>query len=49
MPERQRMTREQHREQAERCLAAGMTVKEWCELNHVSRSTMYYWMGRLRK
>ena len=26
-----------------------MTVKEWCELNGVSKSTMYYWMGRLRK
>ena len=49
MAERQRMTREQRREQVERCLAAGMTVKEWCELNHVSKSTMYYWMERLRK
>ena len=49
MADRQRMTREQRREQVERCLAADMTVKEWCELNHVSKSTMYYWMGRLRK
>ena len=49
MANRQRMTREQRREQVERCLAAGMTVREWCELNHVSKSTMYYWMERLRK
>ena len=49
MGERQRMTREQRREQVERCLAADMTVREWCELNGVSKSTMYYWMGRLRK
>ena len=45
MGERQRMTRERCREQVERCLAADMTVKGWCELNHVSAATMYYWMG----
>ena len=49
MADRRHMTREQRREQVERCLAADMTVKEWCELNHVSKSTMYYWMGRLRR
>lgn len=49
MSERQHMTREMRRQQVERCLAADMTVKEWCELNGVSKSTMYYWMGRLRK
>lgn len=49
MTGRQHMTREQRRQQVERCLAADMTVKEWCELNGVSKSTMYYWMGRLRK
>jgi transposase-like protein len=49
MNERQRTTREQRRQQVERCLAADMTVKEWCELNGVSKSTMYYWMARLRK
>ena len=49
MGERRHMTREYRREQVERCLAADMTVREWCELNHVSKSTMYYWMGRLRK
>jgi transposase-like protein len=43
------MTREMRREQVERCLAADMTVKEWCELNGVSKSTMYYWMARLRR
>lgn len=49
MSERQHMTREMRRQQVERCLAADMTVKEWCELNGVSKSTMYYWIGRLRK
>lgn len=49
MSERQHMTREMRRQQVERCLAADMTVKEWCELNGVSKSTMYYWMARLRK
>ena len=38
------------REQVERCLStAGMTVKEWCGLNGVAPSTMYYWMSRFRK
>ena len=49
MTGRQHMTREMRREQVERCLAAAMTVKEWCELNGVSKSTMYYWMARLRR
>ncbi len=49
MTDRRHATREQRREQVERCLASDMTVKEWCELNHVSTSTMYYWMSRLRK
>ena len=49
MTGRQHMTREMRREQVERCLAADMTVKEWCELNGVSKSTMYYWMARLRR
>ena len=49
MNKRQHVTREMRREQVERCLAADMTVKEWCELNGVSKSTMYYWMARLRK
>ena len=43
------MTREMRREQVERCLAADMTVKEWCVLSVVSKSTMYYWMARLRR
>ena len=49
MIERQHVTREMRRQQVERCLAADMTVREWCELNGVSKSTMYYWMARLRK
>ena len=49
MNERQHATREMRRQQVERYLATDMTVREWCELNHVSKSTMYYWMARLRK
>ena len=49
MTERQRMTREQRREQVERCLAADMTVREWCRINHVADSTMYRWMALFRK
>ena len=37
------------REQVERCLSTTMTVKDWCELNGVPASTMYFWMSRFRK
>lgn len=38
------------REQVERCLSTtDMTIKEWCGLNGVAPSTMYYWMSRFRK
>ena len=43
-------TRSMRREQVERCLSTkGMTIKEWCELNGLAPSTMYYWMSRFRK
>ena len=43
-------TRAMRREQVERCLSTtGMTIKEWCGLNGVAPSTMYYWMSRFRK
>ena len=43
-------TRAMRREQVERCLSTtGMTIKEWCKLNGVAQSTMYYWMSRFRK
>ena len=43
-------TRSMRREQVERCLSTtGMTIKEWCKLNGVAPSTMYYWMSRFRK
>lgn len=29
----------------ERCLAADMTVKEWCALNKVAESSLYKWMA----
>ena len=45
----QRQNRAMRREQVERCLAADMTVKEWCELNKVSESTMYRWMSVFRR
>lgn len=49
MTKQQEQTRRTRREQVERCLAADMTVKEWCELNRVPVSTMYYWMSKLRR
>ena len=36
-------------EQVERFLATDMTLKEWCGLNQVSKSTMYRWMSRFRR
>ena len=43
-------TRSMRREQVERCLSTkGMTIKEWCELNGLAPSTMYYWMSKFRK
>lgn len=37
------------REQVERCLSTTMTVKDWCALNGVPKSTMYAWMARFRE
>lgn len=37
------------REQVERCLSTTMTVKDWCALNGVSKSTIYSWMSKFRK
>ena len=45
-----RDTRAIRREQVERCLSTtGMTIKDWCELNGVPTSTMYFWMSKFRK
>lgn len=33
----------------ERCLGSRMTIKEWCELNKVSKSSLYKWMARFRE
>ena len=33
----------------ERCLAADMTVKEWCAFNKVAESSLYKWMARFRE
>ena len=49
MTARQEQTRMTRREQVERYLATDMTVREWCSINGVSASTMYYWIARLRK
>lgn len=35
-------------EQVKRYLASGMSVVEWCKLNHVAESTLYAWMQRYR-
>ncbi|MBR3385317.1 MAG: hypothetical protein IKG69_09000 [Atopobiaceae bacterium] len=46
----QRMrNRAMRREQVERCLAADMSIKEWCGLNKVPESTMYRWMSVFRR
>ena len=44
-----RDTRAIRREQVERCLSTTMTIKDWCELNGVPASTMYFWMSKFRK
>ena len=45
-PQQRRSVR---REQVERCLASGMTIKEWCSLNHMPESTFYRWLARFRR
>jgi hypothetical protein len=37
--------KEYRRTQVERLLASDMGVREWCELNHLSRSAMYRWLA----
>jgi transposase len=37
------------RERIEQCLSSGMSNKEWCLLNGVSRSTFYFWVARFKK
>lgn len=37
------------RDRIERCLASGMTIKEWCYLNRVCKSSLYKWMALFRK
>ena len=49
MTPQQTQNRALRREQVERYLATDMTVKEWCELNKVSESTMYRWMSVFRR
>ena len=49
MTPQQMQNRALRREQVERCLAADMSIKEWCELNRVSESTMYRWMSVFRR
>ena len=49
MTPQQQRNRAMRREQVERCLAADMTVREWCRINHVADSTMYRWMSRFRR
>ena len=33
----------------ELCLDSGMSVEEWCKLNHFSRSALYSWLAKFRK
>lgn len=37
--------KEHWRRQAEQLLATDMPVREWCELNHVNRASMYSWLS----
>ena len=37
------------RNRIERCLASDMTIKEWCHLNRVCKSSLYKWMALFRK
>ncbi len=45
----ERMSRDERLAQAEKCLASGMTVKDWCAANGVPAATMYVWVRRLRE
>lgn len=36
-------------ERIDRCLSSDMTIKEWCELNHVGQSALYKWMAEFRE
>lgn len=33
----------------EQCLDSRMTIREWCELSKVSKSSLYKWMARFRE
>ena len=35
--------------QAEQVMASSLSVKEWCKLNHVAESTIYYWLKVYRE
>lgn len=41
--------KEMRRRQVEQCLSTTLTIREWCKLNGVAESTMFYWMARFRK
>lgn len=31
------------------CKSSGMTVRSWCQINHVNEKQFYYWQRRLRE
>lgn len=40
--------RELRRNQVELCLSSGLSIAEWCRLNHIASSTLFYWIGKFR-
>ena len=42
-------SRDLWRTRCEQLIASGMRVHEWCDLNHVSSSSMYDWLRRFRR
>lgn len=41
--------RDMWRERVERCLTSDYSNKEWCELNRICPSTLYYWIAKFKK
>lgn len=44
-----RASKEERLAQARECLDSGMPLKDWCEQNGVSKTTLYPWVLKLRK
>ena len=40
---------ERWREIAAKCQASGLSVKEWCLSNNVSKDQYFYWLRKIRE